>query len=743
MVSPIAGLGAVPLDIGQVPDSFPVVRASENPNLPANLREALGANTRMWLWWMVTKISTKAKKLQRFWGIQTDFMFLCDTGGNLHRVMRIQDIAAIYVQEARPMGVLIVVKLLPSADEPSLLLQLTSGPRHSVMNLGGRPGHEGDPIEPLRVLQWVRRVLTRAPIPMYRLPQRVCIQAQNGPLGPFAKRAGYLPPSKRMKQWAVQGANRRPPQLPAGMLRHMIPLTRAPIGITAETDERYGMTVQEVPSGSAADQGGITPGRRLIQVGGKPVNSREQLNGAVDAARHGGQRVVEVVTAPPAVLPPEGPLPDDCRLLSIRPDPGAKLGIEFYATAAGVWVQAVTPGSPAAMAGVKEGLQVVGIDGVPTRDGNDVRLFMSIYTLRQPSLIEVLLRDFVEEADADPERGPDTAGVNALFQAPALSLASPAGDEAAGAEGSSAHRRRSSGQQASSSHPTPPPAADPAEQYEEEEYEEEEYTEEQEEDPLGDHARDHLGGDPSVEHLQLIPDAATPQQLTELLQAAEQKEAELERTLAVLREAEGARAQLAGQRAALRRWQEQLERKEREQRAALLRRNARAVVAAARMDDGGELLNITATQVRPLHADRCSATPPSSYGAWGSPRSSAASAEGSAVIPELLAELSREDAAEPGSAASPSPQRWQPAAAGAAGQGRLAEQQVSPPRSCRAAPTGAEVPLAVGRGGTIRISVAVTPPPPRPSPARQWRDPLTTLPPPGLQGGRGWVVQRL
>jgi len=158
--------------------------------------------------------------------------------------------------------------------------------------------------------------------------------------------------------------------------------------------------ISEVQPGSPAEASGFKPGDELIRVGEMAVSCELDLErgmldvrpghpatvtirrGDTETVMHLDVKAVDGTTANPAPVNPDDEV---WRLLGMRTLP---VSTEYVASVSpklrgGLYVQAVSPGSPAAQASIQKGDILVGMN-VGTRHWETIRTDNILYVLRQP-----------------------------------------------------------------------------------------------------------------------------------------------------------------------------------------------------------------------------------------------------------------------------------------------------------------------------------------------------------------------
>ena len=170
-------------------------------------------------------------------------------------------------------------------------------------------------------------------------------------------------------------------------------------GLVASEQRRgakRGVVVSEVQQGSSAEASGFRPGDELTKVGDLLIASPLDVERGMLDVRPGHPTMVIVrrgnsETAIPLDVKPllaiTAAAPDDLvwRLLGMKTLPVAS---EYVSTVSpklrgGLYIQAVSPGSPAAQAAIEKGDILVGMN-VGTRHWETIRVDNILYILRQP-----------------------------------------------------------------------------------------------------------------------------------------------------------------------------------------------------------------------------------------------------------------------------------------------------------------------------------------------------------------------
>jgi serine protease Do len=163
---------------------------------------------------------------------------------------------------------------------------------------------------------------------------------------------------------------------------------------------RRSVVVAEVQAGSPAERAGFRPGDELIRVGELAIGHALDLErGLLEARpghpasvtiRRGGAESALALDVRPVLNGPAGP-PEELvwRLLGLKTLP---VPTEYVASVSpklrgGLYVQAVSPGSPAAEAAIQRGDILVGIN-VGSRHWETIRPDNILYVLRQPETAE-------------------------------------------------------------------------------------------------------------------------------------------------------------------------------------------------------------------------------------------------------------------------------------------------------------------------------------------------------------------
>ncbi len=162
---------------------------------------------------------------------------------------------------------------------------------------------------------------------------------------------------------------------------------------------KHGVVVSEVQPGSMAESMGFKPGDELVRMGDSPVANIVDFElGMIDVVpgrpanvtirRAGAESrlALDVKPTPESLIPATGN-PDDLvwrvlglKILPVNNDYVAAVSPKLRG---GLFVQSVSPGSPAALASIQKGDVLVGMN-VGTRHWETIRADNIIYVLRQP-----------------------------------------------------------------------------------------------------------------------------------------------------------------------------------------------------------------------------------------------------------------------------------------------------------------------------------------------------------------------
>jgi serine protease Do len=167
--------------------------------------------------------------------------------------------------------------------------------------------------------------------------------------------------------------------------------------VTAErrTGRMHRILVTEVQPGSPAETSGFKPGDELIKVGDVAVSSALDLERGMLDVRPGHPAKVTIrrgSTDTAMSLDVKSTSPADemvWRLLGLRTLPVSTERVSAVSSKlrGGLYVQAVSPGSPAAQASIQKGDILVGIN-VGTRHWETIRADNILYVLRQPETVQ-------------------------------------------------------------------------------------------------------------------------------------------------------------------------------------------------------------------------------------------------------------------------------------------------------------------------------------------------------------------
>ena len=137
----------------------------------------------------------------------------------------------------------------------------------------------------------------------------------------------------------------------------------------AAADNKGGVVLRSVRSGSPADRAGLRVGDRLEQFAGRPIRDGDDLRAAVATA----PRQVEVVIVRPAGGP-EGPPTPHVLTVSLAGQP-VRIGISWRADDGEPGLALLTrvvPGSPAATAGLRVGDRIYAVDNAELEKRGDL-----------------------------------------------------------------------------------------------------------------------------------------------------------------------------------------------------------------------------------------------------------------------------------------------------------------------------------------------------------------------------------
>eukprot|EP01062_Namystynia_karyoxenos_P055327 TRINITY_DN4608_c0_g1_i1.p1 TRINITY_DN4608_c0_g1~~TRINITY_DN4608_c0_g1_i1.p1 ORF type:complete len:877 (+),score=69.46 TRINITY_DN4608_c0_g1_i1:73-2631(+) len=194
---------AMPFELPDCPaEGFQVADLRSNPRVDPKTMATLSDRGAFYCFWWVSKLSTKRVAQPMIWVLSTELTMLVDNSGSarVRRFARIRDVNGVFLQN---MGgaVTTVVLRFSGGDEPSQVLEL----RGSAKNTGGRSGRDADPLEPIRILQWLYRAVSGGEeLPIYTIPANKDVREEPA-LGPFKKNASYRSPKHKMTQWASEG----------------------------------------------------------------------------------------------------------------------------------------------------------------------------------------------------------------------------------------------------------------------------------------------------------------------------------------------------------------------------------------------------------------------------------------------------------------------------------------------------------------------------------------------------------
>eukprot|EP01059_Diplonema_ambulator_P031006 TRINITY_DN5559_c0_g2_i1.p1 TRINITY_DN5559_c0_g2~~TRINITY_DN5559_c0_g2_i1.p1 ORF type:complete len:711 (+),score=94.66 TRINITY_DN5559_c0_g2_i1:295-2133(+) len=114
----------------------------------------------------------------------------------LNRAMKIEDIDTVFVQEDGA-TIILIFKMRPGAHEPSLVLETY---RHKDNNAGG---NHDDPIEILRVINWLKQLYSREPLRCQRISRSADFR-RDPKCGSFHKDKAYMSPKQKLDVWKNQ-----------------------------------------------------------------------------------------------------------------------------------------------------------------------------------------------------------------------------------------------------------------------------------------------------------------------------------------------------------------------------------------------------------------------------------------------------------------------------------------------------------------------------------------------------------
>ncbi len=135
------------------------------------------------------------------------------------------------------------------------------------------------------------------------------------------------------------------------------------LGIEVKPDDGGRLIVAEVATASAAEQAGLRPGDRLVEVDGHVVQSAELLRGSLQSRVPGESIKLAILRdeEPMEIAATLGATSRPMQLSAQRATIGLRLG--ELKDGQGVAIEQITPNSPAAKAGLKVGELVVKLDG--------------------------------------------------------------------------------------------------------------------------------------------------------------------------------------------------------------------------------------------------------------------------------------------------------------------------------------------------------------------------------------------
>lgn len=186
---------------------------------------------------------------------------------------------------------------------------------------------------------------------------------------------------------AVTGALLADGRVERGYLGVTVRTLHGPLASALGRGNGQGVLVEAVDPGSPADQAGLRPGDALLSLNGEHLSMPRDLARALLLTRpgesialsvHDGQARIQLS----AVLETRRDVPDihRGRDLGHRPEVGRGFGIMFGMAAggAGVSVEDVTAGSPAALAGLRPGDQVLSIGTAVINDPDEARVRLAL-----------------------------------------------------------------------------------------------------------------------------------------------------------------------------------------------------------------------------------------------------------------------------------------------------------------------------------------------------------------------------
>ncbi len=176
------------------------------------------------------------------------------------------------------------------------------------------------------------------------------------------------------------------------------------------TQANYGVVITGVVPGGPAEEAGLMPGDVILKVDNRPLEARRELN--------------EVVVSHPAgdtleLLVERGGKTQTCRVIlgsaddapMLKPPPAEHLALglvtsdltaqlaTFFGVPGGLLVTQVLPNSPAAAADLHPGDIIVGVDGQPIRQGEDLSIAL-IRVVGQGGDATAVTLDIIRERQA-------------------------------------------------------------------------------------------------------------------------------------------------------------------------------------------------------------------------------------------------------------------------------------------------------------------------------------------------------
>jgi len=173
------------------------------------------------------------------------------------------------------------------------------------------------------------------------------------------------------------------------------------VATDARRGSKRGVVIAEVQPGSPAEASGFKPGDELLRVGALPVaNILDLERGLFDVrpgqpatvkVRRGGTETALSLDVKPLGTSVAAPDTDDLvwRLIGLKT---LQVSPEYVASVSpklrgGLYVEAVSPGSPAAAASIQKGDILVGMN-VGSRHWETIRADNILYVLRQPETVQ-------------------------------------------------------------------------------------------------------------------------------------------------------------------------------------------------------------------------------------------------------------------------------------------------------------------------------------------------------------------